>query len=67
MEDEISGKILKILQKAGEPLETNEIIKAIPGATRSKILYRLMNLRAEVKIHGKLVTSGGKGVWIWWV
>jgi hypothetical protein len=66
MKDDISDKILKIVEKSNEPLDTNEIIKAIPNATRSKIMYRLMDLRAEGKIHGKMITSGGKGVWVWW-
>ena len=66
MKDDISDKILKIVTKSKEPLDTNEIIDAIPNATRSKIMYRLTNLRADGKIHGKMITSGGKGVWIWW-
>ena len=66
MEDEISQKILKILKVAKEPLETREIEKQIPKATRTKILYRLNDLRAESKIRGKRISAGGKGVWIWW-
>ena len=66
MEDEISQKILNILKKAGEPLETGEIEEQMKGTTRSKIMYRLSDLRAENKIKGKRISSGGKGVWIWW-
>jgi len=65
MEDKISQKIVEILKKSNEPLETMEIVKATKG-TRAKVLYRLMNLRGEGKIHGKSISSGAKGVWIWW-
>ena len=66
MEDEISLKILKILKKSDEPLETREIEKIMKGTTRSKIMYRLNDLRAENKIRGKRISAGGKGAWIWW-
>lgn len=63
--DELSERILKLIKNSKEPLETMEIVNATKS-TRSKVLYRLTNLRGESKIHGKLITSGGKGVWIWW-
>jgi hypothetical protein len=64
--DVISEKILKILRKAGEPLETREIEISLPSETRVKILYRLMNLRGDGLVCGKVVGSG-KGTWIWWL
>ena len=66
MEDEISRRILKILAKSREPLETREIERQMRGTTRSKIMYRLNDLRAENKISGKRIGAGGKGVWVWW-
>jgi DNA-binding Lrp family transcriptional regulator len=66
MEDEISRKILVILEKSKAPLETREIEKHIPEATRAKVMYRLNDLRGEGKIKGKRVGAGGKGVWVWW-
>ncbi len=65
MEDDISKAILKMLLERGEPMETMEITRTVQS-TRAKVLYRLSNLRGEGKIHGKLVSSGGKGVWVWW-
>jgi hypothetical protein len=63
--DAISQKILEIIGKADEPLETIEIIDALKGSTRIKVLYRLYNLRGEGLLKGKQVGSG-KGTWIWW-
>ena len=65
MEDEISKRILNILKKSKEPLETKEIEKQIPDATRTKIMYRLNDLRGEGRIKGKRIGSG-KGGWVWW-
>jgi len=64
--DKISNRILKILREVDEPLETKEIEELLPKETRTKILYRLNNLRGEGLIKGKVVGSG-KGTWIWWV
>ena len=70
MIDPISEAILDIIKKAGEPLETKEIQEklenSIPNVTRTKVFYRLTNLRGEGIIKGKFV-GPGKGVWIWWV
>ena len=63
--DKISKRILEIVNKAGEPLETKEIELILKDITRTKILYRLHNLRGEGLIIGKAVGSG-KGGWIWW-
>ena len=63
--DPTSDKILAILKKAEEPLETKEIELILKNVTRVKVLYRLNNLRGEGKIKAKAVGSG-KGVWIWW-
>ena len=63
--DKISENILKLLDKAEEPLETREIEALLKNVTRIKILYRLNNLRGDGLIKGKPVGSG-KGTWIWW-
>jgi len=69
MEDEISKAALKVINNAEEPLETKEVEervnKLIKDLTRTKLFYRLNNLRAEGLIKGKYV-GPGKGVWIWW-
>lgn len=63
--DKSSKNILTILKKSNEPLETKEIELVLKSVTRTKILYRLNNLRGEGLIKGKQVGSG-KGCWIWW-
>ncbi len=67
--DEVSSLIIKIVNDAGEPLETKEIQEKVQktskNATRTIVLYRLNILRGEQKILGKFV-GPGKGVWIWW-
>ena len=66
--DELSDVILKIITISKEPLETKEVeekLKKSRKVTRTKILYRLNNLRGEGLIKGKFV-GPGKGVWIWW-
>jgi len=69
MKDELSDLILEVINKAKSPLETKEIYGKLNGkgssVSRSKIIYRLSNLRGEGEIEGKQVGSG-KGVWIWW-
>ena len=37
----------------------------VEKVTRTKIFYRLNNLRGEGLIKGKFIGSG-KGVWVWW-
>ena len=63
-EDVLYRKILNLVAKSDEPLETKEIVKALKS-TRIMILYRLYNLRGDGKLEGKQVGSG-KGTWIWW-
>jgi len=67
--DEVVTAIVNSIDEVGEPLETKEVEGRvrilIPSVSRSKLFYRLQNLRAEGHIHGKFVGSG-KGVWIWW-
>ena len=63
--DKITEKILEILKKADEPLETKEIELVLKNVTRIKVLYRLNNLRGEGLIKGKAIGSG-KGAWVWW-
>jgi repressor of nif and glnA expression len=69
MEDEISKIALKIINESNEPLETKEIEekvrKSIKDITRTKLIWRLNNLRGEGLIKGKFL-GPGKGVWIWW-
>jgi repressor of nif and glnA expression len=69
MNDEISKIALEVINNAEEPLETKEVEKrvreVIKNVTRTKLFYRLNNLRAEGLIKGKFV-GPGKGVWIWW-
>ena len=68
-EDELVRDILKEINNSKEPLETKEIEillkKYHKFVTRTKIIYRLNNLRGEGLIKGKYLGSG-KGVWIWW-
>lgn len=67
--DELTQATLKIINHTNEPLETKEISemvsKQIKNVTRTKLIYRLNNLRGEGLIKGKFV-GPGKGVWIWW-
>jgi DNA-binding Lrp family transcriptional regulator len=65
MDDEVSKTILKIVNSAGEPLETTEIIAKLGKVSRSMIVYRLNMLRGEGKIKGKSI-GAGKGNWVWW-
>ena len=64
-EDTISKKIIEILKKADNPLETREIEEILKDVTRIKVFYRLNLLRGDGLIKGKPVGSG-KGTWIWW-
>lgn len=64
-EDKLSKSILSIVNNSEEPLETKEIEEGLKGDTRTKIFYRLNNLRGNGVIKGKFV-GGGKGAWIWW-
>lgn len=68
--DKASDAILRVIQQAGEPLETKEVEARVgavmKGVSRSKMIYRLQNLRAEGIVRGKFV-GPGKGVWIWWI
>lgn len=63
--DFLSKRILEVLDKAQEPLETKEIEDLLKNSTRIKVLYRLNLLRGDGLIKGKQVGSG-KGTWIWW-
>ena len=64
-EDVLYRKILNLVTKSDEPLETKEIGNTLKS-TRIMILYRLYNLRGDGRIKGKQVGSG-KGAWIWWI
>ena len=70
MHDNITEVALNIIRDAGEPLETKEIQgrleEKIKNVTRTKLFYRLTNLRGDGIIKGKFV-GPGKGVWIWWI
>lgn len=63
--DELVEMLIETLTEASEPLETKEIEKKLPTATRAKIFSRLINLVIEGVVKGKRVGSG-KGTWIWW-
>lgn len=63
--DSVSKRILSILKKSDEPLETKELELTLKDVTRIKLLYRLNNLRGDGLVKGKQVGSG-KGTWIWW-
>ncbi len=69
MNDILSEKALEIVDNSEEPLETKEVQKKIDAiikdVTRTRLFYRLTNLRGEGLIKGKFV-GPGKGVWIWW-
>ena len=71
MRDAISNDIIAIIDSNNEPLETKEIEERVKlkikkeSVTRTKIFYRLNNLRGDRLIEGKFV-GPGKGVWIWW-
>lgn len=71
MDDRLSNEILNLINVLDEPLETKEIEEKIKDkikhetVTRTKIFYRLNNLRGEGLIKGKFIGSG-KGVWVWW-
>jgi len=71
MHDILEEKTLELIRKSEEPLETKEIQQLLEesklkNVTRTKLFYRLTNLRGEGLIKGKFV-GPGKGVWIWWV
>jgi len=65
MQNDLTRKILEIIELAGQPLETKEVEEKLKDFSRAMILYRLHNLRGEGIIKGKRV-GPGKGVWIWW-
>ena len=68
MRDKIAEEILKIINRSNIPLETKEVserLQEVGNVSRSKLIYRLNNLRGDGEISGKSVGSG-KGVWIWW-
>ncbi len=64
--DELSKKIVQIIEISEEPLETKEIENRTEKASRVMIINRLKDLRGDGKIRGKRVGAGTKGVWIWW-
>jgi hypothetical protein len=68
--DKVEKAIAKVVSTSVEPLETKEVQEKVTGilgedVTRSKLLYRLNDLRGQGEILGKSVGSG-KGVWVWW-
>jgi len=40
-------------------------MKILKDVTRTKLFYRLTNLRGDVLVNGRHI-GPGKGVWIWW-
>ncbi len=69
MRDKLSEAALKIINKADFPQETKEILEKLrvflKDTTRTKLFYRLNNLRGDGLIKGRFI-GPGKGVWIWW-
>ena len=65
-DDELAADIERFVIKAEGPVGTSEIEAAFPDAKRSKVLYRLQELRAQRRIRGRMV-AGGRGSWIWYV
>ncbi len=65
MDDKLSEKILELINRAREPMETKELEEALKSESRSKILYRLTDLRGQGKVKGKHL-GAGKGTWVWW-
>lgn len=67
--DPLEELIEQIISNSDDPLETIEVIAGVRDrlgkVSRSKVLYRLNNLRADKEIVGKAVGSG-KGTWIWY-
>jgi len=63
--DTISEEIILLIDQSNEPLETKEIEIKLPLSSRTKIFYRLKELRGDGSIKGKMV-GAGKGTWIWW-
>ena len=67
--DRITKLVLDTINKANRPLETkeveNEVTEILKDATRTKIYYRLNNLRGDGLVNGRYI-GPGKGVWIWW-
>jgi repressor of nif and glnA expression len=68
--DKLTKTIVHVIKESDAPLETRELeekMQQMVGdeATRTKLLYRLMDLRGEGIIYGKTVGSG-RGAWIWW-
>jgi hypothetical protein len=69
LKDRLTHDILQIIESSNVPLQTEEIVKQLqknkPAVTRTKVIYRLQNLRAE-NLVGSRILDVGKGVWIWW-
>lgn len=69
MQDKLSEVALKIINEADFPLETKEILEKtktlLKDATRTKLFYRLNNLRGDGLVSGRFI-GPGKGVWVWW-
>lgn len=63
--DKTIESIMNLINNSHEPLETKEFEEKLPKETRTKILYRLKELRGEGLIGGKMV-GASKGTWIWW-
>lgn len=63
--DAISREIMGLVNQSNEPLETKEIEAKLPSNSRTKILYRLRELRGDGLIKGKMV-GAARGTWIWW-
>jgi DNA-binding Lrp family transcriptional regulator len=63
--DKIAEEITVLINQSSEPLETKEIELRLSSISRTKIFYRLKELRGDGIIRGKMI-GAGKGTWIWW-
>ena len=64
-DDALAADIERFVIKAEGPVGTKEVEAAFPDAKRSKVLYRLQELRAQGRIKGRMM-PGGRGSWVFW-
>ncbi len=61
--DDLTNQLLQILQLAGRPLTTEELVEEM-GESRTKVIYRLKKLAEAGRIQRKQTRA--RGSWIWW-
>ena len=65
-DDELAADIERFVLKAEGPVSTSEVLVAFPSAKRSKVVYRLQELRAQGRIKGRMMVGGRYGNWVFW-